>query len=112
MSAVLSSAVPKSSFSLLSDYRLTYGNNLVTDISAEIAKLQATYNAALESKTEAKQEVAKEIKSQQITKWELDHLKRRKKDTEKLIDRTETEIAMLESHMPMLSERLFLYLSC
>lgn len=85
-------------------YRLTYGNHLVTDISTEIAKLQATYNAALQSKTEAKQEVAKEIKSQQITKWELDHLNRRKKDTEKLIDRTETEIAMLESHMPMLKE--------
>ncbi|XP_030574618.1 C-type lectin domain family 4 member M-like [Archocentrus centrarchus] len=84
--------------------RLTNGNNLVTDISTEIAKLQVTYNAAIQSSIKAKTELAKEIEVQQIIKWELEHLKRRKIDYENQMDKIQTELATLKSHMPMLKD--------
>ncbi|KAF3844800.1 hypothetical protein F7725_007963 [Dissostichus mawsoni] len=54
------------------------------DISAEVAKLQAAYDTAIWHRDEAKKQLAREIREQQITKWELDHQKSRSKDYLKL----------------------------
>ncbi|XP_035530695.1 CD209 antigen-like [Morone saxatilis] len=84
--------------------RLTDGYRTVTDISSEVAKLQATYNAAIQSRDEAKKQLAKELGEQQLTKWELEHQKRRNTDYERLADKIRMEIAPLKSHMPMIEE--------
>ncbi|XP_072221128.1 uncharacterized protein [Leuresthes tenuis] len=83
--------------------KLTDGN-LVRDISSEISKLQASYNAAIQSRDDAKGQLAKEISEQQVTKWELDHQSRRSKDYEKKAEKLQMEIAALKSHMPMIIE--------
>ncbi|XP_008282344.1 uncharacterized protein LOC103358956 [Stegastes partitus] len=85
-------------------HKLTDGNQIVTDISGEIAKLQATYNSAIQSRDEAKRELAKEVSEHQITKWELEHQSRRNKDYEKQVAKIQVDIAVLKSHMPMLKE--------
>ncbi|KAI3367775.1 hypothetical protein L3Q82_026606 [Scortum barcoo] len=85
---------------------LTSGNLAIMDIGKEVTKLQDSYNAAIQSRDEAKKQLAKEISEQQHTKWELEHQKRRSKDYERQTDRIKMEIATLESHMPMISENL------
>lgn len=77
------------------------------DISAEVAKLQAAYDAAIWHRDEAKKQLAREIREQQITKWELDHQKSRRMDYLKLRDNILMEIAALKSHIPMISEGFF-----
>lgn len=78
----------------------------MTDISSEVAKLQDTYNAIIQRRDEAQSELAREIREQQLTKWELEHQKRRSRDYEKQMDKIHMEIAALKSHIPMISENL------
>lgn len=89
--------------SSLTDSKLRDGNHLITDIGSEMAKLQASYNSAVQSRDEAKKQLAKEMSLQQITKWELDHQTRRNADYEKQADKIQTDIAALRSHIPMIS---------
>ncbi|KAF3844798.1 hypothetical protein F7725_007961 [Dissostichus mawsoni] len=64
--------------------KFTDGQDTIMDISAEVAKLQAAYDTAIWHRDEAKKQLAREIREQQITKWELDHQKSRSKDYLKL----------------------------
>ncbi|XP_070698417.1 C-type lectin domain family 4 member G-like [Pempheris klunzingeri] len=84
--------------------RLTDGYHTIMDISSEVAKLQASYNTAIQSRDEAKKQLAREISEQQLTKWELEHEGRRTKDYEKRSDQIKMEIAALKSHIPMIKE--------
>ncbi|XP_076605710.1 uncharacterized protein LOC143332254 [Chaetodon auriga] len=84
--------------------RLTDGHRILMDISAEVVKLQATYNTAIQRRDEVKKQLAKEISEQRLTKWELEHQKKRSKDYEKQTDKLQMEIAALKSHMPMIKE--------
>lgn len=90
----------------LPDRKITDGQRTMTDINSEVAKLQVTYNALIQRRDEAKKELAREISQQQLTKWELDHQKRRSRDYEKQMDRIQIELAALKSHIPMISENL------
>lgn len=76
-----------------------------------MAKLQGTYNTAVQSRDEARKQLEKELSEQQLTKWELEHQDRRAKDYENLADKTEMEIAALKSHLPMISESCFILIS-
>lgn len=91
-------------YSPYTDRKLTDGDRTVMDISSEVSKLQASYNTAIQRRDEAKKQLAQAISEQQLTKWELEHEKRRTKDYEKQTDRIRMEIAALKSHMPMMSE--------
>nr|AJF83861.1 liver and lymph node-specific ICAM-3-grabbing non-integrin protein [Miichthys miiuy] len=84
--------------------KLTDGHRIITDISSEVAKLQATYNAIIHSRDEAKEQLAKEISEQRLTEWELDHQKSRIKDYKGQVDKIQTEIAVMKSHIPMIKE--------
>ncbi|TKS86468.1 C-type lectin domain family 4 member M CD209 antigen-like protein 1 [Collichthys lucidus] len=84
--------------------QLNDGHRIITDISSEVAKLQATYNAIIHSRDEAKEQLAKEISDQRITEWELDHQKSRIIDYRGQVDRIQSEIAVIKSHMPMIKE--------
>ncbi|XP_026154518.1 CD209 antigen-like protein E [Mastacembelus armatus] len=84
--------------------RLTDGQHIIMDISSEVARLQVTYNAVIQRRDEAKKQLAKEISEEQLTKWELEHQTRRSKDYEKQINKIQTEIATLKSHIPMMRE--------
>ncbi|KAI9516017.1 hypothetical protein NQZ68_020545 [Dissostichus eleginoides] len=90
----------------LGDYygKFTDGQDTIMDISAEVAKLQAAYDTAIWHRNEAKKQLAREIREQQIAKWELDHQKSRSKDYLKLSDKIQMEIAALKSHIPMIKE--------
>ncbi|XP_029981830.1 C-type lectin domain family 9 member A-like [Sphaeramia orbicularis] len=70
--------------------RLTDGERTVRDISAEVAKLQDAYNTAVKNRDEVKEQLAKELSLQRLTKWELEHQKRRSKDYE-------TQISLLSA---------------
>ncbi|XP_068563091.1 CD209 antigen-like protein E [Cebidichthys violaceus] len=83
--------------------KLTEGQG-TADISNEVAKLQASYNTAIQSRDEAKTQLAKEISDQQLTKWEIEHQSTRTKYYEKLSDKTQMEIAALKSHIPMIKD--------
>lgn len=85
-------------------HKLNDGTQIVTDISGEMAKLQATYNAAIQRRDEVKRQLAKEVSEHQVTKWELEHQSRRSKDYEKQAAKIQMEIAVLKSHMPMIKE--------
>lgn len=78
------------------------------DIGSEVAKLQATYNSAIQRRDEAKKQLVLEISQQQFTKWELEHQNKRTQDYKKQSDKIQMEIAVLKSHMPMISESFFL----
>ncbi|XP_049451529.1 CD209 antigen-like [Epinephelus fuscoguttatus] len=82
----------------------TGGQSAVMDISREVVKLQAAYNTAIQSRDDAKKELAREISEQQITKWELEHEHKRSKTYEKQADKLQMDIAALKSHMPMLKQ--------
>ncbi|KAK1893435.1 C-type lectin domain family 4 member M [Dissostichus eleginoides] len=84
--------------------KFTDGQDTIMDISAEVAKLQAAYDTAIWHRDEAKKQLAREIREQQIAKWELDHQKSRSKDYLKLSDKIQMEIAALKSHIPMIKE--------
>ncbi|XP_040915998.1 CD209 antigen-like [Toxotes jaculatrix] len=84
--------------------KLTGGHQTITDINSEVAKLQATYNLAIQRRDEAKKQLAAEVSEQQRTKWELEHQNRRCKDYENKADKIKTEIAGLKSHIPMIEE--------
>uniref|UniRef100_A0A087YB48 C-type lectin domain-containing protein n=1 Tax=Poecilia formosa TaxID=48698 RepID=A0A087YB48_POEFO len=77
-------------------------NNIVRDISGEIRKLQASYDAALQSRDEVKKQLAMEISEQQLIKWELEHQTLRVKDYEKQVEKLQMDIASLQSHLPMI----------
>ena len=72
-----------------------------------MAKLQATYNAAIKSRDEARKQLATEINEQQLVKWELEHQNRRTKSYQWLVDKVQMEIVTLKSHMPMIGESFF-----
>ncbi|XP_028251186.1 CD209 antigen-like [Parambassis ranga] len=84
--------------------KITSGNHLVTDIASEMAKLQATYDTELQSKEEARKELAKETSEHQFTKWEMDHLDSRSKSYKEQINQFQIEIASMKSHIPMIEE--------
>lgn len=80
------------------------------DISSVVAKLQATYNIAIQHRDEAKRELAREFSEQQRTKWELEHQKRRSNGYTKQIDQIQMEIAGIKSHIPMIGESFSAFL--
>uniref|UniRef100_A0A3B5LLD4 C-type lectin domain-containing protein n=1 Tax=Xiphophorus couchianus TaxID=32473 RepID=A0A3B5LLD4_9TELE len=82
-------------------------NNIVRDISGEISKLQASYDAAVQIRDEVKKQLAMEISEQQVIKWEHEHQTLKVKDYEKQVEMLQVDIASLKSHLPMISERLF-----
>ncbi|XP_004082371.1 CD209 antigen [Oryzias latipes] len=84
-------------------YKLSEGK-IGRDISIEFAKLQGSYNDAIQSRDAAEEQLEKEIKDQRLTKWELDHLVRRSKDYERQTEKLQLEIAALRSHLPMIRE--------
>uniref|UniRef100_A0A3Q2PSA7 C-type lectin domain-containing protein n=1 Tax=Fundulus heteroclitus TaxID=8078 RepID=A0A3Q2PSA7_FUNHE len=85
-------------------YNKLTDNNIVRDISSEITKLQASYDAAVRSRDEAKKQLAMELSEQQVIKWELEHQSLRVKDYEKQVEKMQVDIATLKSHLPMLKE--------
>lgn len=87
------------------DNKLTGGQRAVLDVNAEVSKLQAAYNLAVKRREEARKDMARVIREQQVIKWEFDHQKRRNKDYEKQSDKLLTEIAALKSHIPLIGER-------
>lgn len=80
---------------------------MVTDISSEVAKLQASYDTIIQSRDEAKKQLAKEISEQQMTKWEIAHQSTRTEYYEKMDDQIHIDISALRSHIPMLSRSCF-----
>ncbi|XP_075964213.1 uncharacterized protein LOC142968285 [Anarhichas minor] len=76
----------------------------IADISNEVAKLQASYDTAIQSRDEAKKQLASEISDQQLTKWEIEHQSTRSKYYEKLSDKIQMEMSALKSHIPMIKE--------
>lgn len=86
------------------DNKLTSGQRTVRDFSRELIKLQDSYNSAVQRRDDAKKELAKEHISQQLQRWEMEHLDKREKDYRKLVDKLHLEIIGLKSHMPMLGE--------
>lgn len=75
------------------------------DVSAEVSKLQAAYDLAVQRREEARKDMARVIREQQVIKWELEHQKRRNKDYGKQSDKLLMEIAVLKSHFPLIGER-------
>lgn len=74
-------------------------------MNAEVSRLQAAYNLAVQRREEARKDMARVMREQQVIKWELDHQKRRNKDYERQSDKLLTEIAGLKSHIPWIGER-------
>lgn len=74
------------------------------DISSVVAQLQASYNLAIQGRDEAKRELERELSDQQLTKWELEHQKKRSSDYTKQTDQIQMEIAGIKSHIPMIGE--------
>lgn len=70
-----------------------------------MSRLQAAYNLAVQRREEARKDMARVMREQQVIKWELDHQKRRNKDYERQSDKLLTEIAGLKSHIPLIGER-------
>ncbi|KAM6917746.1 uncharacterized protein PEZ65_013511 [Lycodopsis pacificus] len=83
--------------------KLTDGQG-VEDISNVMSKLQASYDTAIQSRNEARKQLAREISNQQHTKWEIEHQSTRSKYYEKLSDTNQMEISALKSHIPMIKE--------
>lgn len=75
------------------------------DVNAEVSKLEAAYNLAVQRKDEVREEMARVIREQQVIKWEFEHQKRRNQDYEKQLDKLMMEIAALKSHMPLLGKK-------
>lgn len=86
------------------DNKLTSGQRTVRDFSRELTKLQNSYNSAIQRRDDAKKELAKEHNSQQLQRWEIQHLAKREKDYKEQLDKIHLEIVGLKSHMPMLGE--------
>lgn len=91
-------------FLLLTDNNLTDGERMIKDISTEVAKLQQAYKTAIKTRNELKQALAKEASQLQLTKWELEHQKRRREDYERQADKIQSQITGLKSHIPLISE--------
>ncbi|XP_071780236.2 uncharacterized protein LOC139930848 [Centroberyx gerrardi] len=88
-------------YSKLTGGHLPYG---ITHISNELTKLQDTYKTAIQTVDEAKKQLAREISQQELTKWELEHQKRRSNDYKGQIDQIQQRNAALQSHIPMSKE--------
>ncbi|XP_029317239.1 CD209 antigen-like [Cottoperca gobio] len=84
--------------------KFTDGQDTITDISIEVTKLQAIYDTAIQSRDEAKKQLAREISDQQFTKWELEHQNRRRTGYEQQSNKIQMEIAALKSHIPMIKD--------
>nr|XP_046269400.1 uncharacterized protein LOC124072218 [Scatophagus argus] len=84
--------------------KLTDAQRTITDINREVTKLKASYNTAVQIRDEAKKQLAKVMSEQQLTKWELEHEKKRHRDYEKRTDKLQMDIAALKSHIPMIRE--------
>ncbi|XP_068436641.1 C-type lectin domain family 4 member M-like [Clinocottus analis] len=76
----------------------------ITDISTEVAKLQASYSTMIQSRDEAQKQLANEISEQQLTKWEIEHESVRTKYYENLRDKHHMDISALQSYIPMIME--------
>lgn len=63
---------------------------------------------ASKRRDEARKQLATEITQQQLSMWELDHQKKRSKDYQDQMEKLRGEIAMLQSDLPRMSERLIL----
>ncbi|XP_054469288.1 CD209 antigen-like [Anoplopoma fimbria] len=85
-------------------YKNLTDGQYTADISNELAKLQASYNTAIQSRDEAKRQLAIEISEQQLTNWEIEHQRVRTETYKKLADKIRMEISTLKSHIPMIKE--------
>ncbi|XP_063765578.1 CD209 antigen-like [Eleginops maclovinus] len=84
--------------------KFTYGQGTIMDISAEVAKLQAAYDAVIWNRNEVLKQLALEMKEQQLTKWEIEHHKSKSINYNKLSDQMQMEISALKSHIPLIKE--------
>uniref|UniRef100_A0A672FVN6 C-type lectin domain-containing protein n=1 Tax=Salarias fasciatus TaxID=181472 RepID=A0A672FVN6_SALFA len=85
-------------------YSKLTGGYLVTDINRELAKLQKIYNQMVQGKEEAQKQLVKEMSDHQFTKWEMEHQIRRTKDYQKQIDKIQTDVSALRSHLPLIKD--------
>lgn len=92
------------SLPLFADNKLTSGQRTVRDFSRELVKLQNSYNSAIQRRDDAKKELAEELNSQRMQRWETEHLVKREKDYKEQLDKLHLEIVGLKSHLPMLGE--------
>lgn len=69
-----------------------------------MAKLQASYDTVVQRRDEAKKELAKVLYEKQLIEWEVEHQDGKREDYEREVDKTQIEIATLNSHLPMLSK--------
>ncbi|XP_061898054.1 C-type lectin domain family 4 member M-like [Entelurus aequoreus] len=87
-----------------------YYNNLtdetqkVASINRELVTLHKNYNAASQRRDESQERLAKEIKQQQMTKWQLEHQTTRNKYYEQQADKILLDTVVLKSHIPMIEE--------
>ncbi|XP_028996002.1 CD209 antigen-like isoform X2 [Betta splendens] len=84
--------------------QLRDGHRTISDITSELANLQGVYSAAIQSRDEVRRQLSKELNEQKVTKWELEHQQSRGKEYEKQADKLKVDIAMLSSHVPLITE--------
>lgn len=58
----------------------------------------------MQRRDDAKKELAEELNSQRMQRWETEHLVKREKDYKEQLDKLHLEIVGLKSHLPMLGE--------
>ncbi|XP_034051412.1 CD209 antigen-like protein A [Thalassophryne amazonica] len=81
--------------------KLTQRQRSLMHYNAELTKLQETYDEAMQSRDEALKQLAAERSQQQVIKWALEHQERRNKNYQKQTDQIQTDIASLQSHIPL-----------
>ncbi|XP_076017671.1 uncharacterized protein LOC143009547 [Genypterus blacodes] len=87
--------------------KLTDGHFMSEDVShinEELIRLQNDYKIATESMRYAYKQMSKEIRKHQVSKWELDHQKKRKTDSEELNTKLQRDNTELETHLKMSDE--------
>lgn len=88
------------------DNKLTSGQRTIRDFSRELVKLQNSYNSAIQHRDDAKKELAMERNSQQLQRWEMEHLVKREKEYKEHLNKIHLEIVGLNSQLPMLGENI------
>uniref|UniRef100_A0A3Q0RHV1 C-type lectin domain-containing protein n=1 Tax=Amphilophus citrinellus TaxID=61819 RepID=A0A3Q0RHV1_AMPCI len=91
----------------------TFADNKLTDthltlddtkrISKELADLQDTYKAAVETMKDARKQLDSETSRQTQTNWELEYQTKRSNDYKSQIETITKEIETMRSHLPMIS---------
>lgn len=94
------------------DNKLTSGQRTIRDFSRELTKLQNSYDSAIGHRDDAKKELALERNSQQMQRWEIEHLVKREKDYTERLDKVHLEIVGLKSKLPMLGGNFIFLDSC